>query len=496
MKSCLPPTVAGRSRRGKVLALLAVMFPMLLGFLGLVVDGSLLMVESRVQQQVTDAAATAAAWALSQSDSVDDATRSAEEFVWDRNGLEDAEIAIHIGPTNGPYAGDGDYVEVIVTRQVPTYFIQVLRSEAVQTVETRAVAGIEDVTGEAAVVVLDPDPPGITLTGLPLSLPSLPSAHLGGLEALGVGTLNVEGAVLVNTAWGGVDENGDAVGQPDCLRNAMTCTPLIPLSKLQATDIRVVGGVDNPHNYGHVDAGEPSPLKANRCPVPDPLIDLPVPTVLADGVNVVAEDHGAVSVVNIPLLAPPVVLEPGVYDWISVVTGPVIFEPGVYIIRSVNPVTQMALSITAGPVTAEGVMFYITDSAGYSAGNGFPDAADGETVPPNPSQRSMIPSVVINAGVLGTVFSPLEDSGSPFDGILLYQRRVDRRPILLVAEQLLSTTNLSGTVYAKWGHVALVANGTYDLAITAGSVRVVNALTCTLQPSVLFPPARDVYVVE
>ncbi len=65
-------------------------------------------------------------------------------------------------------------------------------------------------------------------------------------------------------------------------------------------------------------------------------------------------------------------MTPGVYDWIQVVSGKVVFNPGVYIIRSVNPVTQIGLSVLAGQVSANGVMFYITNTTTYSATSGAP----------------------------------------------------------------------------------------------------------------------------
>jgi hypothetical protein len=290
-------------------------------------------------------------------------------------------------------------------------------------VTTRSVAGSEPVTEPAVLVLLDPDPPEITLGPLPISLPSL-TPLLGGLEVLGIGRLRVNGSVLVNNEWGGLDENGDAVGQQNTLNHACSCTPVLQLTRVLATDIRVVGGVDDPDNYGSLNQGEPSPLRANRRAVPDPYTDLPVPTLAVDSVNVSATEYGGVSVLNLPLL-PPTVLHPGVYDWIEVLGGHAIFQRGVYVIRSVNPVTRLALNITTGSVLAEGVMFYITNSPVYSPASGIPDAFDGETIPSGPTAMTLLPSAIINVGLLNSRFSGLDDPSSPFDGMLIYQRRLD-----------------------------------------------------------------------
>lgn len=482
-------------RGGKVLVLLALSMPMILGVLGLVIDGSMLMHDYRALQQATDASATAAALEMSRDEPVSWAKTRAIEIVQNYNDFSDASVDVNIPPVTGPYAGEADFAEVVVTRRAGTYFIQAIRNETSQTVVTRAVAGVEPSTAGAAVVVLDPDPPGVSVTGLTISFPAPPTV-LGGLEVLGLGQVSVQGAVLVNNEWGGVDENGDPAGNAAPPPYAASCTPLLALTSLRAPDIRVVGGVDNPDNYGSIVAGEPSPLQANKQPVPDPLRSLPVPTVSADPVNVMPDERGTAIVLSIPLLAPPVVFEPGVYEYINVVTGPVVFEPGVYVVRNVDPSTGIAVNITAGPVTADGVMFYVTNNASYSALSGQPDASDGESSPPSPAQSDLVPSIVLNGAVPGSRFSPISHPGSPFDGMLIYQRRADRRPIVVVAEQLLSGASVSGTVYAKWGHFLFTGNGTYDLRVAAGSVRFETVLDCELAPTQLFPPVREVFLVE
>lgn len=499
-----PDASARRSpavRRGKVVVILAIALPMLFGMLGLVIDGGLLMEEHRGLQTVADAAATTAAREISLGKSAAEATQAATELVREHNEMSDATVTVNRPPTSGPYAGNDDYVELIVARNLANNFIQVVSGESSKSVSARAVAGLENATEGIALITLDPDPAPITITGLPagLTLPTLPSTSLGGLELLGLGQMKVEGAVIVNSEWGGVDENGDPAGNEPMLgfvQHGLSCMPILPLTKLRAHDIRVTGGVDDPENYGHFTSGEPNPLQANKAPAPDPLKSLPVPTVAADPMNVSAVERGTVNIVSLPLVGPPVTLRPGVYESINIVSGKVIFEPGVYIIRNKSALTGISLSIVAGQVTAEGVMFYITDSSGYSPANGLPDANDGETVPPAPAVTALVPSVVVNAGLLGSSFSGLNSPGSPFDGMLFYQRRTDRRPIAIVAEQLLGGSSLSGTVYAKWGQLLFVGHGTYDLRFAVGTARFVNALACTLNPTNPFPPVREVYLVE
>lgn len=489
------------ARTGKALVFVVLCLPMVFGMLGLVIDGSLLMNKQRELQTIADAAAPAAAHQLSQGKSVSEATQTAVDLVQQHDGLSDATVTVNHPPQEGAFAGNSGYVEVIISQSVESIFQRVFSGDSTKTVRSRAVAGREVSTSGSAIVVLDPDPDLFTITGLPLGLPalSLPATQLGGLEILGSGQLDVQGSVFVNTNWAGQDENGDPVGEPaplGGLQSALSCTPIVGLNKLLATDIRVVGGVDDPSRYGPVDAGEPSPLLANKAPVPDPNASLPVPTLASDGGNVDATTRGHVNILSVPLLGSPVTLEPGVYESINIVAGRVVFQPGIYVIRGRNSATQISLAIVAGEVTADGVMFYITDTTTYSVNDGLPDATDGTTAPASLGVSSVIPSVVINAQVAGSRFSGLNDAASPFDGMLLFQRRNDRRPIVLFADPLLGSANLSGSIYAKWGQLVFAAGGTYDMKLAVGNARIINARDLTLEPSQLFEPARDVYLVE
>eukprot|EP00913_Durusdinium_trenchii_P010920 g10249.t1 len=259
------------------LVLMAISLPMLFGVLGLVIDGGMLMKEHRGLQTVADAAATTAAREISKNKSTAEVTLTVETLVEQHNGLANSTVVVNHPPVSGPFAGNTKFVEVILSHVIDSYFIHIINGEKSRTVRTRAVAGIKDATAECALMVLDPDPSPVVIDGLPpgLSPITLPALHLGGLEVLGLGTLRVNGAVVVNTLWGGEDENGDPVGEEPSLgglRHASTCTPLLPLTKVAAEDIRVSGGVGDRRNYGHVDPAESSPLEANKMPAADPFL--------------------------------------------------------------------------------------------------------------------------------------------------------------------------------------------------------------------------------
>jgi Flp pilus assembly protein TadG len=484
----------GHPRAAGVLVILAIALPMLVGIAGLVLDTSLLFAAHRNLQSAADAAATTAAMTIYQGGSVSDATTAATTAIQSDNSLPDATVAVKVPPTSGPYAGNASYAQVVVTRKVGTFLIQVLGGSSMQTVQATSTSGAQAATAGAALVLLDPNPPGITVNLAPvaplsLTLPPI----LGGLQVLGLGQLRVNGAVLDNNQWGGVDQNGNPAGSGAAPPYAASGTPLVSLTNVAAQDIRVVGGVDNPNNFSSTTSGQPSPLRCNALPVPDPYSGVPAPTTAADSANVSATNYGGVTVIGLPLL-PAKVFNPGVYDWIEIVSGSVTFNPGVYIIRGVNPITHIGLNVIAGTVTAKGVMFYITNSTGYSPASGAPDSGDGNATPPSGS-GTLLPSVVI-ASLLGSTYTGLNDSNSPFNGLLFYQRRVDRRPIVLADETLILGGTLSGTLYAKYGQTIFAASGTYNLKFATGSMLCLSVLQCTLSPSQLMPPAMDVYLVQ
>ena len=482
------------ARSGKVFVFVAVSLPALLGIVGLVFDTGLIMSDRENLQHGTDAAATAAAMDLLENKSNATAVATAASYLQTLNGFADAQITTNIPPSSGPYTGKTGFVEVIATRQHPTAIMQMVGAALQSPITARAVAGFQPSTAGAAVIVLDPSPPSLQVNAMLPTLASYP-ALLGGLEMPGAGAVQVNGAVLVNTTWGGVDQNGNPAGTGSGPPWGIACTYALPLSQLKATDIRVVGGVDDQNNYANYTQGQPSPLRANALPVSDPFDQLPVPSLATDSVNVSTTTYGGVQVVQLPLIVTPKVLNPGVYDWIEVDSGNVVFTPGIYIIRSVNPSSGIGLNIAGGIVTANGVLFYITNSTSFDPATGAPDSGDGDTQPAAPGTSALSPSVLINAALPGTSFSPL-GAGSPFSGMMIYQRRQDYRPIVVVYQALLGSAAFQGIVYAKWGHFLFAGDGTLNMSIVAGTARLVPVLGLTIQPVSLLPPANDVYLVE
>jgi hypothetical protein len=372
---------------------------------------------------------------------------------------------------------------VVLDQNFATFFAQVLPGMgAAQRVTARAVAGYEAVAAGEGVAVLDPD-------------------ARPGLNVSGQARLVVNGRVVVNSEGGGEDENGYPVNNGN---NGVAAAGGQPGSYngIYANDIRVVGGVDKYQNFKPYVAGNPNPLKAKQLPEPDPLINLPVPTV-ALGVD--ARLRGDVSVSNQNVLgintdsagqnfiavggepvagglhtatAGEVVLHPGIYDQLSVTGGAVYLVPGIYVI-SAKKNNQTALKLTGGTVTAEGVLFYNTGH-NYNPTTGAPDINDKGAKPPVPDGATL-GGFTVNASMR---FRPIDTktynyaslyAGAPavsseFDGMLFFQRRRSQQAVDIQGNSAQGV--LSGTLYAKWALFKVSGQGTYDAQFVAGSLAV------------------------
>jgi len=428
-------------RRGTILVITAIVLLALVGLLGLVIDAGLLMTAHRQAQNAADAGATAAAMDMLTGQSDATAIATAAAFVQEHNALADATVTTNIPPASGVHQGEENFAEVIVDFPVRTHFIQVLGVASLRSVSARSVAGWESARVAAGVMALDPNArPGINLTGN--------------------GDLKVNGTVIVNSDGGGLDEFGQPIGNG----NSGSAITTAGNGVLYAHDVESVGGVSTPSMIKNYDAGSSeSPLHTGSLAQPDPFQYLPPPTT-ANGA--VATDYGEVKLSG----SVNVTLSPGVYSSISVSSNVnVTLSPGIYIIAG-GGITMTGNSTLNG----SNVMVYNTGSD-YNVNTGLPDSGDGSTAAASGSATFGSVSITGNAALNLT---PYSNASSPFDGMILYQRRLNPQPLKLAGNG--TSDVLSGTVYAKSAPLDLSGNGTFNAQFVVKSVELTGNGTLTL----------------
>lgn len=317
----VPTSRAASARRGgsgQVLLLVAIALVVLMAFPALAVDVGEFWSVRRHMQTAADAGAIAGAIALREKRDV----TAAADTVISTNGFTDdsqgAEVAVNVPPTEGKYAGDPTYVEVIITQPQPTYFLRVLGYHTV-TVSARSVASSVD--GPNCVYALDPSDSG-TLT-------------IGGSSSV---TLSC-GAIVDSNNATALNSNGGAT--------------------MTATNIGVVGGYSG---SGFI----PAPV-TGLAAAPDPLAYLQPPTVgPCQCTNLHVGTSGGQASCALQDPSNPNILYPGVYCGGIQVSGnvPVTFKTGVYILEGGG----MKVTATNANLLGTGVMFYNTSGQGYPYG--------------------------------------------------------------------------------------------------------------------------------
>lgn len=458
-------TTANATRRGAILVWFALSLTLLLGLTGLVVDGGYLMATHRHLQNSVDAAAMAAADELLRYGSHSNAGDAALESVQSFNQLPTASVTVNVPPAAGPHAGQSDYVEVVAELEVSTLFIHLLPGTSdKQLVRARAVGGVELVPSSYAILALDPDArPGLSVTG---------NAQLA-----------VRQGIAVNSEGGGVDHEGVPVGPAAEGYGAYVAR----FASVQASEVRVAGGVNRPEGFESYVPGESDPLRAGQQAIADPLVRLPIPSIVNGVVDV---RRGAPLATSSDLLLnnehddsnspnyiyvdqatgeQVMVLQPGIYSSISVTGGRVELMPGIFVL-AFAPGPSYSLEITGGDVSAGGVMFYNTGED-YDPVTGHPD--DSATM----SQTTTLGRIRLDATLpflaLDTdafTYAGVPSAISAFNGLLVYQRRDNNADIQLHGFGV--DDSFRGSVYAPSASLWLPARGSFHSQFIVGSVRI------------------------
>src|SRR5262245_32971429 len=109
--------------RGQALIVIALAIVGFVGMVGWVIDGGRGFLDRRNAQNAADAAALASAYARIKGDQdmVSAALASAAQNGYNNDGTSNT-VVLYSPPKDGPHSGDIEYIQIIITSNLDTYF--------------------------------------------------------------------------------------------------------------------------------------------------------------------------------------------------------------------------------------------------------------------------------------------------------------------------------------------------------------------------------------
>src|SRR5437867_13439512 len=152
---------SGRHSRGQVLVLAALTLTVFIGFVGLASEAGYFFDYRRRMTAAADSAAVAGALEAKRNPSstqVVTVARTAAVASGFTDGTNGITVAVNRPPVSGYNVGNNKYVEVLINRPTPTFFMRAL-NVAAATVGARAVAGPGP--GSGCIQTLNPSSNGV-----------------------------------------------------------------------------------------------------------------------------------------------------------------------------------------------------------------------------------------------------------------------------------------------------------------------------------------------
>ena len=147
-------------QHGQALIVIALALVGIVAMAGLVVDGGRAFLDRRSAQNAADAAALASAYArIKSEDIVTAAMEAAAQNGYNNDGVSNI-VELYTPPKNGSHTGDIEYVQIIITSHLNTYFARVIgRNQITNIAEATArtkSAEVKELLNGQAVISLAP----------------------------------------------------------------------------------------------------------------------------------------------------------------------------------------------------------------------------------------------------------------------------------------------------------------------------------------------------
>jgi hypothetical protein len=214
------------------MVLICVSLVALMGMIGVVADFSFMQHQRNMMQTAADSAAMAGAAELTYGDQVTAGKADAASNGY-TDGASSVTVAINNPPTSGPNTSNAGYVEAIVSKPEPTFFMRVL-GFSTMTVAARAVA--YEGNGPNCIYVTDPSASGAMATNGNVNVQSscgllVDSSSSSGLTAVGNVTIDASSIGIV----GNYTSNGSTSFSPTPKIGVIAATD--PLANIQAPTV-------------------------------------------------------------------------------------------------------------------------------------------------------------------------------------------------------------------------------------------------------------------
>jgi len=149
---------------GQVLIMVALAMTVLVGFVAMSVDVGYAMAQRRQVQTAVDAAAIAAANAALANASTSDVINTAKSYGADNADVPTSDVTVVRPPTTGAHAGDSNYIQVSITKDVPRLFSGIVYKGPWK-VSASAMSAIIPAGFDAAILALNGGSGGIKTAG-------------------------------------------------------------------------------------------------------------------------------------------------------------------------------------------------------------------------------------------------------------------------------------------------------------------------------------------
>jgi hypothetical protein len=330
----MPIKAARKHEAGQVLPLLALALVALLGFAALALDGGNLYTEQRRAQAAADNAVMAAAFEQMNGVSSNNALRAAAFANAAQNGYEPGPrttLAFYLPPIHGQYAGNPEYLEVVITQTVPTALAHLVFPQNPIPLTVIAVAHGSP-TG--------PIMPGYALAAMkPDCDNSNSTIYMQGRGGGSTGgTFLVDGGAFVNAACPNALEMS---GSHESLQTDGPTTPINIAGDSYDGSVCTAPGVPTNCNY------YPAPTTGIPQVTQDPLANTPAATPPTCGLaRNLATELGD---------GDGTIIRPGAYTTLDSGHSSMTLSPGIYCL------SQGKLSSGNGNTSGNGVLIYLAD---------------------------------------------------------------------------------------------------------------------------------------